>query len=521
MYKQIAILLVFLLPLSLGFALISAEAIDGMDALQSWDSFFALFLLAMVLVLAFWLALKREALPGWVGWLLLGAVVLRLLLGAFWVVALPHWGYGSGAEQAGYIMSDAQRRDMAAWELAQSDQSLLEAFDGYRSVDQYGGMLFLSAMIYRFLGAGIHTPLLIVILTASLSGLVVVFAWAFTKRLWNRDVACVTAWLAAFYPEAVLLGSTQMREAFMMPLAAIALYGLTLIFQKPTWPGVAWLVVALGLSIPLSPTFTILLIVILIIMALFLGRRRLLQDWRFWAALGALILVGLVGLWLFGRQLVPGGIANPLVLLHRWTGRTSKWRIIVSRRASGWMYKIMEKTNPDLYKWIVLAYGVMQPFLPAALIARGNILWYLLAIWRALGWALLLPFLLYAPLRALRNREGGLALGASLAVWIVILSASFRSGGDQWDNPRYRVAFFCLQVALVAWVWVNQEREPDPWLRRMLVGVGFVLAWFVPWYLRRYTPLTWPIVDVFKTFGLGVVSAILYWVWDWVRLEIS
>jgi hypothetical protein len=123
--------------------------------------------------------------------------------------------------------------------------------------------------------------------------------------------------------------------------------------------------------------------------------------------------------------------------------------------------------------------------------------------------------------RALQKRERRSALGASLAVWLVILSASFRSGGDQWDNPRYRAAFFCLQVALVAWAWVNQQRQSDPWFRRMFIGVGFILAWFVPWYLRRYTFLTWPVVDVFKTFGLGVASAMLNRIWDWTRLEVK
>ena len=47
--------------------------------------------------------------------------------------------------------------------------------------------------------------------------------------------------------------------------------------------------------------------------------------------------------------------------------------------------------------------------------------------------------------------------------------------------------------------------------------MGFVFAWFVPWYLRRYSAFEWPIVDLFKTLGLGFISAGLYWVWDWAR----
>jgi hypothetical protein len=55
----------------------------------------------------------------------------------------------------------------------------------------------------------------------------------------------------------------------------------------------------------------------------------------------------------------------------------------------------------------------------------------------------------------------------------------------------------------------------------VLVGVGLVLAWFLPWYLHRYLLLEWVVLDVFKTFGLGIASAVLYWIWDWARLHRS
>jgi hypothetical protein len=79
------------------------------------------------------------------------------------------------------------------------------------------------------------------------------------------------------------------------------------------------------------------------------------------------------------------------------------------------------------------------------------------------------------------------------------------------------VAFIGLQAALAAWDWVAQRHRPDPWLRRILVGVAIIIAWFVPWYLRRYVYLSWPVVDIFKLLGVGVASAILYWIWDWAR----
>jgi hypothetical protein len=66
---------------------------------------------------------------------------------------------------------------------------------------------------------------------------------------------------------------------------------------------------------------------------------------------------------------------------------------------------------------------------------------------------------------------------------------------------------------------IQQRRAQAPWLRRGVVSIALIMAWFLPWYLRRYTPLDWPVVNVFKTLGLGVASAAIYVLWDWVRVQ--
>ena len=174
-----------------------------------------------------------------------------------------------------------------------------------------------------------------------------------------------------------------------------------------------------------------------------------------------------------------------------------------------------------MHIWLVLGYGTVQPFLPAALIATGNWFWRIIALWRSIGWTIMLVFLFYAPFRALKKvKETLVPAGITVIVWIGILLAAFRGGGDQWDNPRYRVVYIGLQASLMAWVWIKQRETGDPWLRRILVGFGMVFAWFVPWYLRRYSgTFTWPIIDLFKTVALGFITAILYWLWDWARRE--
>jgi len=492
----------------------------GFQSARGWLSFLLILLLGVALLAGGWRLLHSETPPRWLIWLLLGAALLRLAIGALWLVVLPVAGYGTPPERHGYVMADAYDRDQTAWDLAQSDKPLTRAFQGtYRKADQYGGLLFLSAAVYRYSGGSAHYPLLMVVLTAAFSALAVLFTWALARRLWGETPARLAAWGLALYPEAVLLGSSQMREAFTITLAVAASYGLLLYSEKRDWSGLALAVGSLGLSMLLSPPSAALLLVVLAIQALGTGRLLFPTSIRerrwFWPALAILVALVAVGLWLAWLQFAPPGVTTPLGVVSWWIKKSADWNAYLSERASGWVQKVFDSTPGWTHLPLLVVYGVAQPFLPAALIdITGAPIWRLIAVWRSLGWTLLLPFLLYAPLCAWRkgsSRERTLIL----AVWLVILVASFRGGGDPWDNPRYRLAFAGLQVALVAWVWAEQGRQPDPWLRRVLVGLGLVLIWFVPWYLRRYLHLNWPVDDLFKTLGLGIASAALYWIGDW------
>jgi hypothetical protein len=426
-------------------------------------------------------------------------------------VTLPRYGYGNEAEVFGYVMSDAFRRDMTAWDLAQSGKPLSMAFGAYRGVDQYGGMLFGSALIYRYLGGGVHNPLQVVVLTAAFSAMAVLFTWAFTRRLWDKEIAAIAAWVAALFPDAIMLGSSQMREAFMMTLAIVAFYGLVRTWQDRSKAGVTWMLVPILAALPLSPLFALMLAGMLGVFAVFLGGISWLRDWRVWAIMIGAVLLGFLVVITFGDQILPGGSSNPVALLRLWLKLASRWQAYNSEHASGWMQKIFRSTPEWTHTWLLLTYGVARPFLPAALFDPGASIWQGIAIWRSLGWALLLPFMMIAPFVAWR-RDGwrSPAMGLSLLVWTSILIASFRGGGDAWDNPRYRVTWIGLQAVLAAWVWVIHKRDRSPWLRRVLVAVGFIFLWFMPWYLGRMTAFDWPIKDVFLTFGLGLASALIY-----------
>jgi hypothetical protein len=526
-----------LLAVSLMLAWISTK----FRGFYGWPSFLVMGLFSIGLLAGGWWLIRKERPPRWLAILTVGVACLHLAAGVFWLATLPRLGHNTNAEREGYVMGDAFARDKVAWGLANSSKPLWSAFQGNRKVDQYGGLLFISAAIYRYLGGAYHQPLLVLLLVAAFSALAVPFTWAFTRLAWGQTEAWLAAWIVALYPEAILLGSSQMREAFTMTLAIAALYGLLRYERDRSWSGLACILGPLLLCLPFSPPIAALLFGVLALMALAMrfatppglqasrrgsaaqaARRDLsgvFQQPVMWLALAGLFVLVLAGLYLTLRQFAPKGMTNPFEMVGWWLTKSAQLQAYISAHASGWMQKVFNAYPAWVQFPVLLGYGIVQPFLPAALIAGSDaIIWHWIAIWRALGWTVMLAFLIYAPLLASRKREGrGFVLSLCLVVWLVMLVASFRGGGDLWDNPRYRAMFAGAQAALVAWAWMEHRRTADALMRRALLAVGAVLAWFLPWYLRRYTPLVWPVVDLFKTLGMGAITAFLLILWDWAR----
>ena len=434
------------------------------------------------------------------------AFAIRFGAAVFWSLALPVWGYGNPQEQAGYVMADAYTRDTAAWALAQSGQPLVKAFGYSQAADQYGGLLWLSAAVYRLLGS--HQPLVMSAVLALLAALSVPLGWAFVRRVWGVRTADWTAWGLALYPEAVLLGSAHMREGPGISLVALGVLGAAVCAEGQRVRGAGGMALAVLLALPLSPpiAFTVALV-----SALTLGA---LDEWRFLRRRGWQVLLGLAATALVLR-LLPKGNAL-LVLLHS----ASRYQGYLTRQASGWVQRTFRVLPSWAYLPFLAAYGMVRPLLPAALLAGGAPLWQGVAIWRALGWTLVLAGLALAALRVALERAWfrlpGVWLGLVAAQALV---ASLRSGGDLWDNPRYRALMALPQVALVAWGVLSQRERPSAWVPRLLQGAMLGALWLFPWYVRRYTPLDWAVVSIFKTLALGGVTLVLYAVFRWAGEE--
>lgn len=487
-----------------GLAFLLAWVSPGTSAGAGWFRFLVVELLAFGLVWASFRIVKKEEPPRWLVWAVVAAVGLRLALAVVWTTALPVWGYPNPQQQAGYPMFDPYLRDGHAWELAQSDQPLLEAFRGYSPHDQYGGLLYLSALIYRLFGGGVHLPLLVVVLGGAVSGLGVLFIWGLGKRLFEEPAAKWAAWGLALYPEAILHGSSQMREAFTITLGAALGYTLIRLWQERRWSDGLWLLGVALVTAAISWPYLVLLSAVLglLLIGLILERYSPLRltGWQ---------TAGMAGL--------AGVIALAGAGLWRLLSRMSDFQGYLTEAASGVVQAVFGRLPESLHTPFMVGYGIVRPLLPAALLGKGESgLWRVVGIWRAAGWTVLLALLLLATLQVIRKRAWFRPAGMLMwSTWLMAVISAYRAGGDLWDNPRYRAGFAAFQLVLAAWAFFQQQAERNYLLRRVLIFSAILVGWLLAWYLPRYTAVPWSAGRVeWKVLG-ALVTGGMYWLWDW------
>jgi hypothetical protein len=463
----------------------------GIAALQSGNFWIgsagisALMLVGLLALVAAW----RWAGGGTtLAWMTALALFIRLAAGIAVYVALPINGHDELDDKAGFVFTDAHRRDDQAWELASSGKPISAAFDRTYYTDQYGGLLALSALSYRVFSPDAHRPLLILALAALAAALGVPFFFAAARLLWDGPLAALSSWLYVLYPESVLTGGAQMREPFLLALIAGSFWGFANWLQSGQRRNLIWIGVGvLGLLL-VSPAIAL---TTLVVFAVWLRVRggSLHVSWPIVIAAGGVFIAALLFLaWsLDSHGQLAGGSAIGIIL--NWFRESVSWVIYQLERGSGQVQNVFSRLNPTTRFLFVVGYGIAQPVLPPAFLAPTTLTWRIIAIFRAMGWYLLLPMLLYAPVAIRRVSSGGerrvwVWLWAACWSWIVICSV--RAGGDQWDNPRYRLIFFGFQALVAAFAWLSWLNHRDAWLPRVLGAEIICLLLFGEWYLARY-----------------------------------
>ena len=377
-----------------------------------WTVIYGVFFFITGLVLH--LLCKYFKAPKSVLWVVIVAFVLRVAVGVGLMAALPIVGQPTEQQQAGYVFQDAYIRDTQAQKLAQSDTPILTVFTKGYSSDQYGGYLALSIVVYRYLSPGMSHPVMMIILSAWMGAISVIFFWLFSRRIVGEKAVLVGLWLFCLYPESVLLGATQMREPYLICLITVTIWAV-LEWIHSSQPKVLWwgALASIGILF-ISPGILFPLSLFLLGWWFFEQKRKNIPLWAVIVLLGFAILVPLVFAYAIGRESQLERFSILQVIL-KWFKNAISWDLILSAQGSGRIEYLFKDLPIQLQTPFILAYGVLQPVLPAALLDQTRWISNLISSVLAAGWYWLLPLLIYSPslpgraqlILIKRNRWGG------------------------------------------------------------------------------------------------------------------
>ena len=403
--------------------------------------------------------------------------------------------------------------------MASSAHPIIDAFREKYAYDQYGGLLAVSALSYRTFSPDTHRPLLVVALAALAAALGLLFFYKATRTLWDEKLASVAAWLFCLYPESILTGGAQMREPFLLTFIAMAFWGFAEWQNQGESRGWWWIGIGIAGMLLVSPAMALVLLIVFGVWLWLRGERKRL-PWPILTIVGSVFLIGLLFLaWSLSRQHDFSG-AGPIGTILNWFRASVKWVIYLLERGSGQIQNVFSKMNPLMQFLFVVGYGIAQPVLPPAFFAPTTLTWHIIAIYRAIGWYLILPLLVYAPIAAWRTmpgRERRLWLWLSAFSWLWILICAIRAGGDQWDIPRYRLIFFGYEalVAGYGWTWWREHR--DAWLPRIIALEILCVLLFGQWYVAHYYMIGIHL-PIMLVLGLSLIFVIAIlsggWLWD-------
>ena len=488
--------------------LISLALGAGLGALLSalsapapfWPGWFSFALLCGLS--AYFLLLVAQQFGGGrtLAWLVALAFITRLAVGVGLSLALPMYGFDEPEQNAGYHFYDAYGRDMQAWDLATSGRPLTDSLMDEFSKDQYGGLLGISAAVYRYMSPDAHRPFLILVLGAFTTALGVAFFWEGMRRRWGLKLAALASWILVLYPDAIFFGSSQMREPFLLGLTGIAFWGV-IEYASSRRRSLIALAVSLALMALISSRVAV---VIAVVLGVWFWLEYLAQAraWRIAgiAALSISLIAAAAGSWV-------------------WLQDSAHWDMLTTLSTGRALYDL-QSLGEQFKVPFIIGYGIAQPVLPAAIADSTLPIWKVIILARSAGWYLLAPFLLYAFFTSLKARPGkerAIWVLFSVAVLVWLMVSAFRAGGDMTDNPRYRSMFLPWMALLAGWGLLRALETRDLWLARWLAVEAIFLGFFTSWYISRYfgtvrrMPFNRMVITILLLSGVVLASG---WLWD-------
>jgi hypothetical protein len=453
--------------------------------ITGWLAYSMVILIGLLMLVALW---RWAGGTRTLGWIIALAFILRVVAGVALTNFLPVYGTGSDQQKAGYIFTDSWRRDVDAWALAKSDQAVWQGFQNSEFVgDQYGGMMAMSASVYRYFSPDVHRPTLIILIAALVSSLAIPFLWKAAGVAWGVKIAVPAAWVLAVYPESILLGSSQMREPFLITFIALTIWGFVDWFKNHRRTGWAWLAAGILGLLLFSPGIALLALVVFAGWFWFSGDHRPISWWL----LTTIGIVFIFGVFLISSVLGESTMAasDPYSVITTWFYDASKWDLYLLTQSSGIVQYLLGVLPQPLHAPFLIGYGITQPLLPANLFEPTIVMSRIIGSLRSIGWYVLIPLLFYGLIAAWKSpdpRERRVWLWFGFVIWIWIILVSTRAGADQWDNPRYRVIMLPWQALFAAYAWTFWLEIRDRWLPRIVVVEIVFLVVFSLWYAGRY-----------------------------------
>ena len=485
----------FFILLSLAVSLLLGCLISGLYGAETFwrglpGAAFLVFASCLLLYAAWQVADRNKT----VGWIMLAVYLIRLLLGVGFTAWLPEYGYDTPQQNAGYLFRDAYERDQESWGNNLSKESLWDVYWVGFDTDQYGGLLLIGAIIYRTFSSDLHRAALLLILSAFFAALAVPFLWKAIRHTWTGKLTNTALWIYALYPDSILFSSSQMREPYLFASSAMSFWAVQTWREHKTKSVIVFLLNALFIMLISAKVgmFIMAFLLVWFILVQFPPQKK-------WVQIG--FVAGLIG----------GGIIIGLAS-WAWLKSTASWEVLVNIQNSGWVQKLVANLDPKMQIAFLTGYGLVQPLLPAAIAEPSIVLWKTIAITRALGWYLILPFIAYGvfsiPLeKDVKKRWLILWTAIFMIMWFVLSSA--RAGGDLWDNPRYRFAFLPWIGLFIAWAWETARKARNGWLIRWFVGIWSFVLLITHWYIGRYTSWFTPLDFKWYFVLFGIVMLVI------------